>query len=414
MRSDFRSYSTFLLKVCLFISLTLIISIPLLAGYLHALKSVGEYFTHRQLAEISREIPVLWLSGYYDSGRFHKTGVGASLKPRIAVLGSSRVMQFRAKMFNKISSKSFYNLGGSCGSMYGSFSTLKRLLKKRAKPELIVFGIDWTWFQSNERELLTKNGSFICRFISKVIPPSIVYRALGWKRYVGRSRDLLLDRIQLIQHAWKDEKFQNALLGGEKQDPVTNRRLMGIGALSGLGGFRNDGSYRYSRLLAEYEKTPPSIEKLREGALDAFKNRNLYCGNYISPSALYWLNEFFQLCREEQIKLICFMPPIEKGMLELFKRNPRSAGFWDAFGRKINSICSSYETPFFDMSDPDTLRSDHMDFFDWFHGSEKLYTQILFKMAEDHNSKTLLSGFLDPEQLRVDVACSGKYLVYGD
>ena len=71
---------------------------------------VGEAITEKQLAIASRH-DLLWLNKYYDGG-VNKTGVARYRPLKVAVVGSSRVMQIRGRFFNKLTKDEFYNLGG--------------------------------------------------------------------------------------------------------------------------------------------------------------------------------------------------------------------------------------------------------------------------------------------------------------
>ena len=77
----------------LFLAHSLLKAIPLVltALYVGQVHKVGEFLSTRELAALSRSPEqVLWLSGYYDSGRLDKGNVMAVLQPDVAILDSAR------------------------------------------------------------------------------------------------------------------------------------------------------------------------------------------------------------------------------------------------------------------------------------------------------------------------------------
>ena len=226
MKSAFALYSIFLSKILCAVCLLIGLSLPLIVCYVNSLESIGECLSDRQIAAMSQGAPVLWLSGYYDSGWFHKTGVAVHLKPTVAVLGSSRVMQFRAQMFGRVPAQGFYNLGGSCKSMYDAYIHLNRLIEKGARPELLILGIDWWWFQEKRPEASRAGTGFTEGWIGKLRGLSAVSRLEAWRTQLHihgfyRLRTFVLDRVQLIQNAWRDGRYYAAILNGEAYKPTT-------------------------------------------------------------------------------------------------------------------------------------------------------------------------------------------------
>ena len=106
--NDFKEYLYFLL-LCLktFIYVMFILS-PILLVYIYLIRSSGELLTSEDIYKLSiSNDDILWNSGYYDSAHHLKLGIGAAMVPKVVILGSSRVMQLRKKMFSKIKKTSF-------------------------------------------------------------------------------------------------------------------------------------------------------------------------------------------------------------------------------------------------------------------------------------------------------------------
>ena len=71
----------------------------------------------------------------------YKLRLYAAVKPDITVVGSSRVMQFRAAYFRK----PFLNMGGVAGNLAVLRSTLDAMLRIH-KPQAVILGLDFWWF----------------------------------------------------------------------------------------------------------------------------------------------------------------------------------------------------------------------------------------------------------------------------
>ncbi|MEO2031684.1 MAG: hypothetical protein ABGZ35_06340, partial [Planctomycetaceae bacterium] len=66
----------------------------------------------------------------------------------VVAVGSSRVMQFRGRMFSKLPQGNFYSAGGSVQHPIDLSNCLDKLLE--LKPSMIILGLDFWWFQSQD------------------------------------------------------------------------------------------------------------------------------------------------------------------------------------------------------------------------------------------------------------------------
>ena len=405
MAKDTVSYWKLIGKVALFALFCGVASLPLFGFYVHLLNSVGEFIFSKKLVAICREERVCWLSGYYDSGHALKPSIARLVSPRIAVIGSSRVMQFRAEMFKKVSPHEFYNLGGGSRDMTDATLNLLGLLKESQNVECVLLGLDWWWFQIDGRDAAVKHpgGPGPSKF--GLLRSEIKRELENWKEF-------LLDQIQLLQRAWRDEKFWKAMERTDNREARSKRLLLGLGAAS--GGFRNDGSYLYSKTVFEFEKNPPSPEMMRREGIKRF-NSGLYRGNAIDPKAVLQLRRFMEICSKNRISTIVLLPPLEQEVLEMFQDHSASRDFWRAFPSHVASLCRQFKTPVFDFSGPPILRIDHRHFIDWFHGSEVVFLKMLLAMAQDPEAQPILAKYVDQESMELQMmGAKSNYSIYGD
>src|SRR5262249_26071202 len=157
------------------------------------------------------------------------------------------------------------------------------------------------------------------------------------RHLIGREwTDFVLDQTQLLQTAWRDPRLYESLRQASDIEPQSGRKLVGIHARLTGDGYRNDGSYRYSR----YQQAVAQ----QGGA--GYPDLNCpdwldcpYQGNYLVPEALEDVKEFIEECRRQSIDLIVLLPPIYKPALDHFRADPRTSDFWAQFPDAIRQVC---------------------------------------------------------------------------
>src|SRR5262249_21967233 len=110
--SDFAMFGRFLARAAAKSALVLAIPAIVTAVYVAKLHDVGELLAPGTIASLGLSPErIVWLTGYYDTGFLHKLDVATSVAPKVAVIGTSRVMAVRAEFFRKLPASAFYNLG---------------------------------------------------------------------------------------------------------------------------------------------------------------------------------------------------------------------------------------------------------------------------------------------------------------
>ncbi len=84
---------------------------------------------------------VIFGSGISQDFVDYKLRLYAAVKPVIAAVGSSRVMQFRGDWFRK----PFVNLGGAAGNLSVLNSTVNAMIRDH-RPKVVLLGLDFWWF----------------------------------------------------------------------------------------------------------------------------------------------------------------------------------------------------------------------------------------------------------------------------
>lgn len=105
------------------------------------LRQSGDVAVERAVAAQAKGDFALFGSGVSQDFVDYKLRLYAAVKPAITVVGSSRVMQFRATCFRK----PFLNMGGVAGNLAVLRSTIEAMLRIH-KPEAVILGLDFWWF----------------------------------------------------------------------------------------------------------------------------------------------------------------------------------------------------------------------------------------------------------------------------
>jgi hypothetical protein len=236
----------------------------------------------------------------------YKRGAIAARKPEILVVGSSRVMQFRAQMFP---GHSFYNGGGLLQNL-GDLVALARILREERlpRPKVMIVGIDpwWMSFGASTRSWLDDRNEAAHQFSG----------------HVNALRALLRDR----QFPWRA-----ALTGTARTSPVFGYRAFGVQALEvGAGERGSDGSHLYTASILEYlekpvyrdRESPPMIDRVPTGRVPFTPSDGLDPG--LVTSALLALRELSAMGIETQV----YLPPVSSALAAALSASPRHGRWW--------------------------------------------------------------------------------------
>ena len=288
-------------------------------------------------------------------------------KPKIIALGSSRVMQFREESFNK----SFINAGGAMDNMNMGYQFLNEVIKFY-KPEFIILGLDFWWFNKKHYQPELSNNSI-----------SFENQKIDLKNKI---------KITLSKLLKKEIDFDMFKYKSEKQNKLTNYLNIGISSIKYSNGFRKDGSYHYpSFILGDAKnsdiKFSNTFNRIENG-LEKFEY-----GDSISKETVEILNNLVRFTEENNIKLIILIPPLANEVVEKMK----------IFGDKYNYISqlrriiknSNIEN--YDFHDMRNYYKNSCEFIDGFHGGDVVYQRILKNMYDKNSS---ISKYLNIKLIR--------------
>lgn len=350
---------------------TIVLAFPFSWWWLH---ESGDVAVERAVAAQAAGKFALFGSGVSQDFVDYKLRLYAAVKPRIAAVGSSRVMQFRGVYFRA----PFLNMGGVAGNLAVLRSTLDAMLAVH-KPEAVILGLDFWWFMPQwEPEPF------------KLIPPTSGSYAYGLESLKKPWAWLLKGRISPRDLA---APFLPSSGGGFRDDRY------GIMAQRTDDGFGPDGSW-YNTAEITGQRHPldyqfaDTLAQVRHG-IKAFYRAG---AGQASPGEAH-LDAFAEIycrLRARGIRTYAFIPPLAGRVLAAMRE--RQSGYPHLFALRQALLERGIDV--LDCTDPVVLGSNDCEFIDGFHGGEITYARLLGTLVDRWPD---LLEYLDMERIGVAV-----------
>lgn len=304
----------------------------------------------------------------------------------VVALGSSRILQFRRKMFTT----PFYNAGYTISSISDFVPFIETNLKTK-KPEILLISLDQWMFNENWDNLSLYSKS------NRAWKPS-------FRKY---------PTIPIIRNVWSDlfkGKFGLNVFGNSQ----STRELvkMGLNSRALSTGFCKDGSIYYGSQINKLINNDSTAADY--GYEDTHKrmqsgNRLFEHGTHVNEKALLVLNDFLEYCAQNNIHVVAIIPPFANEV----RVNIKSYGkhtYMDSLYSKTNKHFLNYGFELWDMSDLRTYNSGDNETIDGFHGSEVSYLKMIIYMIENGS---ILKDYTNIKELKTDLAHKkNNYKVY--
>lgn len=317
----------------------------------------GEVTPMRTVAERQMREPLLYGRSYRDDYFAFKLIATRLRSPKTLVLGSSRVMQFRAEMFGSDPSR-FYNAGGAASTMREALEFVRQLAAPY--PDLIIFGIDQSWlpraapFERSKLDVVKSDGTDVARSV--------------------RLSHLVL------KDWWAGRIPAGQMLG--RRDPYDDQPAMGVNAIAWGNGFRPDGSYQYGLYRREW---PPVAKRLEEGRQRLRTHTApMNAGDHIDPAALDQLSELLAECAKRNILVLGFSTPFAPTTLDEM-RNDSALAYMRDVGPALRARFDAAGRHYEDWTDIRPLGLGDADMIDYFHPSERVVARI-WQQLETHRA----------------------------
>lgn len=310
----------------------------------------------------SKAHTVLLGKAYTNPDRYYKLQSILLRHPRIIALGSSRVFKFRSKFFSH--SEDFFN-AARVAMQLRHVRQFMKYIPIHDQPQIAIINMDQWWFSEDYEN--DKEEDSDLPFDGKPILSDVI---CNWKKV---WRDLFSKKIPF---SLLNTSYNNAAI-----TPV------GISAMIGNNGFRNDGSY----FNGGYNADPCNPKnrfvkdinmKIAREYIQEGKGFMSHCSR-ISPSALVELDSLLDLFRSRHIYAVAYIPPVLHKLYTMLEAN--KIDYPDFFG--LDSVLAPHFKArgfqLFDYTDHQkTGASDNENAEDVYHVSEKATLRLFIDMAE--------------------------------
>lgn len=327
-------------------------------------------------AQQNSAVPIIYRPQYGNRDLPYKALSSDTRQPQVIALGSSRVLQMRAGLLTK-TPDTFYNAGAPAWQIPQLIALLERL---EHQPEVLIVGIDAPWF--NTAYLGDESAGVTLNPLNDFSQLFAVNRSVMQDVFAGRPPN------------WENVLSRRIL---PPDAPESGQTALGLKAIQNGHGFRADGSEQYGDFLIGKFLHAPSererhLEWMRRG-----EEMYVYGGaGELSDSALAAWERLLAWCDAHDIAVIGFLPPFTPTLYDRLIRRGNHE-YIPALAERLETMFSAHGDFFFDFSDGSRFGTDD-DFYDGWHGSERVYLRIYIAMLEAQPE--LLGTYSDIESLR--------------
>lgn len=315
--------------------------------------------------EFQREHPgALFMRGLLDQAFYpYKLQNILQREPKILVLGSSRVMEFRSEMFDGRAAD-FYNAGGMIQDL-GDLSHFAESLTVAA-PEIVILGLDLWWFN----EALPLGHGLRDR--------ASYDAARDWQAHVKAWRRFKSSRVR--KPLFRALSAENGHIG--------------IEARNSGAGFRADGSMEYNLAIptnaagwafVDREK-PPVAERIRNGISQFAPQRGRI------DARIGLLERSLDALARRGVLVAGFLPPFSAESARLLENSPAHGELWRAVRAAVPEVFKKRGLPFVDASVAANLNLDDRHLIDGIHGAETFHLHLLRRLLADPKVRSRLPG----------------------
>lgn len=332
-----------------FLKRLLIVSLPLLAllfyvGIIFYRQNLYLFYVGNHTPEriIIGEPYFTELAGHYKKSR--------NLDDyKVLAVGSSRVLQFSAEMFEE----PFFNLGYGVGSV----AQIRQFIEDRnIRGKKLIISIDQWALNSNWPNVHDEG-----------VPSNDIYKASVLLNKT-KLRDILTGKVYPFSRKDLADQFGYTLVGS--------------GANQALDGFVDDGSYYYGkvyegRLTNQPALVGPDFQFADTKKRIASSTARFESGSIADTAALREIERLIRSNLARNNELYLFFPPFAPSVYaEMVKTGKYT--YIPLAAKQVAELCESSGVKFFDFTN---IGQSDTDFIDGFHAGKKLYYTMLMNMG---------------------------------
>jgi len=319
---------------------------------LHYLARMGELslpdIVATQLDHRSDRI-CLFGSALVNGGFNYKVMLYDRIRPDVVGLGSSRVLNFRADMFNG----SFLSLGGAFNSLPEGEALVRHMLAQH-KPKFILFGIDFWWF----------NGVYIAPSFHFVRPS-----------LADESLSPITKMLKVLTYL-AEGKVRFAEVFGAAANPFYDNCHLGIQAKKFRDGFGPDGSYYYGGYVSGLRQADDRRFERTLGKVQAGLGRFCY-DTELNPVHLATFDRIVAMLQASGVPTVYFFPPLPKVVVDAMAEHPEGYAYFT----KLREYVKAKGLVVHDFTDMTPFGGTDCEFLEGIHGGDVLYARMLKELA---------------------------------
>ena len=317
------------------------------------LKNIGEITPLNQVISIQNETNALYGTALHSNVYPYKMALYRKTKPKIVLIGSSTVLQFREMFFNN----SFINLGRTTNYPLEGEKLVKDILKIH-KPHIVLFGIDFWWGNNSKDYTEGLNFNHHIDYGQKLSPDGII-APFKW---------ILDGKINI------NDYFQVIL----NENYLNQSKYIGINAKFNGVGFAKDGSsYHlgqiYGRNVFKNEKKfSKTLKRIN------LNSKQFIYGNEVSIARLNSIKKIVNDLESSGVRVITFLNPLPPLVYDKINLNKKNYLYINLFRNSLNRLHHFH----YDFYNPDSINTNNCEFLDGFHGGDIVSARILNNLTK--------------------------------
>ncbi|MEZ0262017.1 MAG: hypothetical protein ACAH80_13480 [Alphaproteobacteria bacterium] len=317
----------------------------------------GEYLPVPEILEKIDAGHGLYGSAIQPNTYWLKQDIYRRIKPDVAVLGSSRVLQFRKDFFDT----SFANLGNMHNLQ--QVITMAETVVTEHKPKLLVLAVDFWWFNP-----AYSNDEFTTEPPDTRMRVADLFDAAGW----------------LFKGKLSPRDIWHILA----QDTAN----VGITAIARGDGFDAYGSYYNDSLVTGEVKHRDAKFAITLGYI---KGNKLRFSHAATPDKKK-LQEFARLLRQLRragVPTVVFIPPLAPNVIDEMAQHPKWSGYVQPALAEVEKLSRDAGFGFYNFHDPRDIGGGNCEMLDGVHAGPVSYARLLKIMAaQDEKLASVVNG----------------------
>jgi hypothetical protein len=271
--------------------------------------------------------------------------------PSIYVLGSSRVMSVNPSLIERHTGRKCFNFGVPHGRAEDFYVITRFILDEAGgKPQAVILGLDFLSMAGEDSRLERTpeeihdfyNCPALLKYLDARDRPNLLFITLKKLRQTI-DRAYVRDVLACLDRTYGKKGFANVCEFNEKgffAYYAQKDQLM----FTGMDNLNREID-KYIKIWSDFFSRPRSISRIRAD----------------------YLEKFLKLCRDNDVKVIIFLTPMNGRMREAMAKNPNFNAFYAGLSARMKQWQKQYGFSFYDFINVSEFGGSEVDFYDGLH-----------------------------------------------